>query len=58
MLYFKGMKKQLKHIQIKNSGSPNSTVRKLTKIFMTHLKKGILYQMKMNFIMGLYRRLL
>lgn len=52
------MKKQLKHIQIKNSGSPNSTVRKLTKIFMTHLKKGILYQMKMNFIMGLYRRLL
>ena len=26
--------KKMKHIQIKNRGSPNSSVRKLTKIFM------------------------
>lgn len=51
------MKKRLKYIQTKNRGSPNSSVRKLTEIFMIHLKKGILYQMKMNLIKGLYRKL-
>lgn len=51
------MKKQLKYIQIKNRGSPNSSVCKLTYKIMKNVKKGVLYTIKMNLILGLYRRL-
>lgn len=53
------LKKGRKIFEIKNRGSPNSSVViKLIFYFMiNYLKKGVLYTIKMNLIKGLYRKL-
>lgn len=52
------LNKGIKIFEIKNRGiGPNSSVCKLTYKIMKNVKKGVLYTIKMNLILGLYRRL-